>query len=78
MTAAVIMNAGKEVLMMKKDKQTPEQRRESMRQKELKNSTGSMQGSNLADVTGRMGWKGFGLLILLIIIGFIVIRVFFN
>ncbi|SDN63464.1 DUF6366 family protein [Alkalicoccus daliensis] len=63
---------------MNNDKETPAQRRERMRQEELKNPSSSMQGSNLADVTGGMGWKGSGLLILLVIIGFVIFRVFFN
>lgn len=78
MKLTVIISDGKEELAMKNDKETPAQRRERMRQEELKNPSSSMKGSNLADVTGGMGWKGAGLLILLIIIGFVIIRVFFN
>lgn len=40
-----------------------------MRQEELKHPSSSMHGSNLADLVGRLGWKGTGILILSIIVG---------
>lgn len=33
---------------------------------------------NLADLVGSLGWKGIGILILVIIIGFIVVSLFFK
>ncbi|MFP3919753.1 DUF6366 family protein, partial [Lysinibacillus telephonicus] len=52
------------------DKETPEERRERLRQEELKrNPAGSIRGGGLQDLIGDMGWKGTGILILLIIVG---------
>ena len=69
---------------MSKDKESPERRRERLRQEELKrNPTGNMndalnraENGNLADLVGRLGWKGIGILILVIIIGFVVASIF--
>ncbi|MGM7636322.1 DUF6366 family protein [Bacillus sp. Hm123] len=63
---------------MGKDKETPEMRRENMRQEELKNPSSSIHGSNLADLVGGLGWKGAGILILLIIIGGTYLSLKFN
>ncbi|WP_222928573.1 DUF6366 family protein [Oceanobacillus piezotolerans] len=54
---------------MGKDKETPEVRREKMRQGELKKPSSSIHGSNLADLVGGFGWKGTGILILVLMIG---------
>lgn len=59
---------------------------EEMRQKELRGSPGgnsrdSFQRSQTGDLAGMasgMGWKGFGLLILLLIVGFVIVRLFFS
>ncbi|WP_330948719.1 DUF6366 family protein [Virgibacillus sp. MG-45] len=61
---------------MNQDKETPEERRERMRQKELENPSSSIQGSNLSDLVGGLSWKGTGILILVLIIGFIVASIF--
>ncbi|MFC4386437.1 DUF6366 family protein [Gracilibacillus marinus] len=61
---------------MSKDKETPEDRRERMRQIELKNSSSSIHGSTLSDLVGSLGWKGTGILILVVIIAFIVVSIF--
>ncbi|MEI3608471.1 DUF6366 family protein [Pseudogracilibacillus sp. SO10305] len=53
---------------MTKENESPEERRERLRQKELKNPSSSIHGSNLADLVGGLGWKGFLLLIILLII----------
>ncbi|SES91558.1 hypothetical protein SAMN05421676_102102 [Salinibacillus kushneri] len=71
---------------MREDKETPERRRESLRQEELmRNPTGNMndgfnrtETGNLADLVGRLGWKGTGILIFVIIIGFIIVSIFLN
>ncbi|HHY74282.1 MAG TPA: hypothetical protein GX497_13870 [Bacillus bacterium] len=71
---------------MQTDKETPEQKRERLRQEELKRSTtGNLNdgfnranNGNLADLIGSFGWKGAGILILVIIIGFIVLSFFLN
>lgn len=65
--------------------ETPEEKRERLRQTELKNNpTGSFndafnRGSNgnLTDLTGGMGWKGTGILIVVIIVGYVLYKLFF-
>mgnify|MGYP003446556170 CR=1 FL=1 len=61
---------------MYQDKVTPKEKRERMRQEELKNPSSSIHGSNLSDLVGGLGWKGTGILILVIIIGFIIASIF--
>jgi hypothetical protein len=71
---------------MSKDKGSPERLRERLRQEELRgNPIGNMSDAynransgGLADLVGSLGWKGTGLLILVIIIGFIIATVFFK
>ena len=66
------------------NKETPEQKRERLRQEELKrNPTGSLNDAfnragsgGLADLVGSLGWKGTGILISVIIIGVIIVSVF--
>ena len=69
---------------MSQDKESPERRRERLRQEELKRSaTGNLNDSfnraengNLADLVGSLGWKGTGILIIVIIISFVVASIF--
>ncbi|WP_018393173.1 DUF6366 family protein [Bacillus sp. 37MA] len=71
---------------MSEDKETPERTRERLRQAELKrNPTGNMNDAfnkagtgNLADLAGSLGWKGIGILILVILIGFVLASIFFK
>lgn len=64
---------------MSEDKETPERRRERLRQEELKKSpSSSVHGGGLADLVGSLGWNGTGILILVIIIGFVVAAIFLN
>ncbi|MFC4323246.1 DUF6366 family protein [Litchfieldia salsa] len=63
---------------MSKDKETPEERRERLRQKELNNPSSSVHGNNLSDLVGSLGWKGTGILILVLIFGFIINAAFFR
>lgn len=67
-------------------KESPEQKRERLRQQELKKTSmggvgdsfnKASQGS-LVDLVGSLGWRGTGVLILLLIIGFLVYTVFFR
>ena len=68
------------------DKETPERKRERLRQQELKNNpTGNLNDSfnranngSLVDLVGSLGWKDTGILILVIILGFIIYSVFFR
>ncbi|RDZ16250.1 hypothetical protein C3744_06900 [Priestia megaterium] len=69
---------------MNKDKETPERRRERLKQEELnRNPAGNMndafnrnEAGNLSGLAGSLGWKGLGILIAVIIIGFIVASLF--
>ncbi|WP_339228729.1 DUF6366 family protein [Oceanobacillus sp. FSL K6-2867] len=63
---------------MSENRETPEERRERMRQKELKNPSSSIHGSNLSDLVGGMGWKGTGILIAVVTLGFIIYVGFFR
>lgn len=63
---------------MGKDGETPEERRERLRQEELKHPASGIHGSALSDLVGGLGWKGTGLMILLLIIGFIIYATFFR
>lgn len=68
-----------EVYSLNKDKETPESRRERLRQEELKrNPAGGIHGGGLQDLIGDFGWKGTGILILLIIIGVVIYLAFFD
>ena len=64
---------------MKHTKETPEEKRERLRQQELKNNPGGAlnDGFNRATSgTGDMGWKGAGVLIILLIIGYCIYQLF--
>lgn len=64
---------------MNDERETPERRREKMRQEELKrNPAGSVHGGGLSDLVGSLGWKGTGILILVIIVGFLITTFFFR
>ncbi|UOR12809.1 DUF6366 family protein [Halobacillus amylolyticus] len=71
---------------MSKDSETPEERRERLRQEEWKDNLGGNlndslnRGNNgsLVDLVGGLGWKGTGILIIVIVLGFIVYSVFFR
>ncbi|WHY84045.1 DUF6366 family protein [Neobacillus novalis] len=68
------------------EKETPERQRERLRQEELKkNPTGNLNDAfnranngSLVDLVGSLGWKGTGILILVIILGVIIYSVFFR
>ncbi|HHY0835484.1 TPA: DUF6366 family protein [Bacillus thuringiensis] len=70
------------------NKESPEEKRERMRQSELKsNPTGSLRdGLNRAetgspvdiDIAGGMNWKGTGIIILVLLLGYIVYTYFFS
>ncbi|MFJ5772106.1 DUF6366 family protein [Psychrobacillus sp. NPDC093180] len=61
------------------------EKRERLRQEELKNNpTGSLNDAlnrgnngNLTDLTGGMGWKGIGILIVVLIVGYVLYKLFF-
>lgn len=71
---------------MQDNKETPERKRERLRQEELKrNPTGSLNDAfnransgSLVDLVGSLGWKGTGILILVLIIGVIIASIFFK
>jgi len=62
---------------MEKDQETPENRRERMRLEELKrNPSSSIHGGGLPDLVGGLGWKGAGILIIVLIVGVVVASIF--
>ncbi|WP_042351576.1 DUF6366 family protein [Bacillus massiliigorillae] len=69
---------------MQDNKETSEQKRERLRQQELRgNPTGNMNDAfnransgSLSDLVGSLGWKGTGILILVIIIGVVIASIF--
>lgn len=63
---------------MSKNHETPEERRERLRQEELKSPSSSIHGGGLSDLVGGMGWKGTGMILLVLIVGLIIYAVFFR
>lgn len=63
---------------MSGDNETPEDRRERVRQEELKRPSSSIHGSNLSDLVGGLGWKGTGIIILVFIVAVIIYAAFFR
>uniref|UniRef100_UPI00403F7B50 DUF6366 family protein n=1 Tax=Ornithinibacillus sp. FSL M8-0202 TaxID=2921616 RepID=UPI00403F7B50 len=71
---------------MIQSKEAPEERNERVRQEEMKTSSTAnlndaiTRGSNgsLVDLVSGFGWKGIGILLLVLCIGFIVYAVFFR
>lgn len=61
---------------MNRKNETPEERRERLRHEELKQPSSSINGSNLADIVGSLGWKGSVVILLLLILGLIVVLFF--
>jgi hypothetical protein len=69
---------------VQENKETPERKRERLRQEELKrNPTGTLndafnraQNGGLTDLVGSLGWKGTGILILVLTIGVIIASIF--
>lgn len=66
---------------MSQNKKTPEHQQEELRQEELKKNPGGnvndamrrAETGGLAELAGSLGWKGFGILLLVIfVVGFIV------
>lgn len=71
---------------MQENKETPEQKRGRLRQQELKGTpSGNLNDAfnranngSLVDLVNSLGWKGTGILILLLILGAIIYSVFFR
>lgn len=71
---------------MQKNNETPEERRERIRQEEwkdnplgvLKDSSERSTHGSPVDLVGGLGWKGTGILLLVLIVGFIVYALFFR
>lgn len=70
---------------MNNRQETPEEKRERLRQEELKkNPNGALRdgfnrakNGNLADLIGGSGWKGTGILIIVLIVGYVLYKLFF-
>lgn len=54
--------------MSDENEKGPEEKREELRQKELKNLSSSIHGSNLADLVGGLTWKKTGIIILVLLV----------
>lgn len=71
---------------MNSDKEIPKNKRERLRQEDIKRNLSSnigdgvnrSQSGNLFDLVGSFGWKGTGVLIVIILIGYIVLSLLFN
>ncbi|QBP42063.1 DUF6366 family protein [Paenisporosarcina antarctica] len=69
---------------MNNEQETPKEKREKLRQKELiKNPGGALrdgfsrgENANLSDFSEGMGWKGTVLLIVVLIVGYILYKLF--
>jgi len=69
---------------MSENNEAPERRRERLKQEEIKrNPAGNVndafnrsEAGNLSGLAGSLGWKGLGILITVLIIGFIVVPLF--
>ncbi|MEK3975941.1 DUF6366 family protein [Psychrobacillus sp. FSL K6-2684] len=69
---------------MKNRQETPKEKRERLRQLELnKNPGGALrdgfsrgENGNYTDITGGMGWKGTVILIVVLIVGFVLYKLF--
>ncbi|MDR9854973.1 DUF6366 family protein [Paenibacillus sp. VCA1] len=65
--------------------ETPEEKRERLRQEELKSNpfgafgdgVNRAQHGNLADLVGGLGWKGTVVIILVLVIGYIIYKLLF-
>lgn len=64
---------------------TPEEKRERLRQEELRRNTNGALGDgfnraengSLADLAGDLGWKGTAILIIVLIGGYVLYKIFF-
>ena len=69
---------------MSENNEAPERRRERLKQEEIKRSPAGnvndafnrSEAGNLSGLAGSLGWKGLGILITVLIIGFIVVPLF--
>ncbi len=71
---------------MPENHETPEERRERIRQKELRgnpmgnlgDATNRASSGGLVDLVGALGWKGTGILLIILIVGFFTYAIFFH
>lgn len=63
---------------MSREEETPEERRERLRQEELRYPSSSMQGSNLSDLVGGQSWKNTGIMLLVLIVILIILFFIFR
>ncbi|MFC4403767.1 DUF6366 family protein [Gracilibacillus xinjiangensis] len=63
---------------MQDGKESPEYRRERMRQEELKHPSSSVHGSGLSDLVGGLGWKGTLIIVIVLILALIIYSLFFR
>ncbi|MDQ0351336.1 hypothetical protein J2R98_001150 [Alkalibacillus filiformis] len=71
---------------MSRNQESPEERQERMRQEELRNNPGGNLSDSLnrashgsaADLASGLGWKGTGILIIVLVVAFFAYALFFN
>lgn len=70
---------------MNNKQERPEEKREQLRQEELKSNPGGAlrdglqrgESGNLTDLTGGFGWKGTAIIIIVLIVGYVLYKLFF-
>ena len=70
---------------MNNRQENPKEMRERLRQQELRKNPGGAlrdgfsraENGNLTDLTGGMGWKGTVILIVVLIVGYVLYKLFF-
>jgi hypothetical protein len=73
------------VLGLNNRQENPNEKRERLRQEELKRNPGGAlrdgfsrgENGNLTDLVGDLGWKGTGLLIIVLIVGYVLYKLLF-
>jgi hypothetical protein len=73
------------VFSLNNRQETPAEKREKLRQEELKRNPGGAlrdglsraENGNLTDVVGDLGWKGTAILIIVLIVGYVLYKLLF-
>lgn len=61
------------VVPMAEERLPPEERRERLRQEELKHPSSSIHGGGLPDLVGGLNWKATGMIVIVILIALLII-----
>ncbi|WP_277673515.1 DUF6366 family protein [Piscibacillus halophilus] len=64
---------------MSENKESPEERRERLRQQDIReNASSAYSRGGLQDLVGGLSWKATGMIVLVLILGFVIYNVFFR